>query len=628
MTLARWQATIVDEAGNVLPAASVTVRKESTGALAALFSDRAGVTGVANPRTADADGFVYFYTRGGAYKITATLGAVTSEVRHVAVGTAAELDIGDLSSYAGMRYDFATSTSAGASAGTMRANNANLTAATNLYFADDDADENDNETYLAAVGNSDSTVRGHVILRKPTSGEHIIYSITGGATNGSGFVTVPVSFVSGALSLAANDEFVAVFLRTGDAGDDGEDGDFVLDIVTGSRDYYVRADGNNSNTGLADSAGGAFATWQKCADVLKTLYITTGITVRFRAGVNGLSTPITLTGSAGVDICSISGWSGGGAVEFRGDTTTPGNIKLTGSNAAVFNVRGLLGSGLTFRGFEFASSSAGGRSVRHGGIGNVHMHTNDYSTEAQVQVEAPTAYLDFEGTTNAIVGNVTLDRFVDCDAGFVYMGTGTFNIAGTVTMTSAFITARNGGKTLANGETYNVTGSVTGKRFSVDCISGIRTGGLGINHFPGNAAGTVDPGGVYDVDLHGTPALSFTAQLKFGGNSVGMTGTFTGNATRIGDWIIGDISISLTAKGSSTGSATITGLPFTAATPGGGAPFLDGVTLGSGLCPQFDCSGTSIRLRHINQTTGSNGAMDDTMFTNTSGIKLAFTYKV
>ena len=54
----------------------------------------------------------------------------------------------------------------------------------------------------------------------------------------------------------------------------------------------------------------------------------------------------------------------------------------------------------------------------------------------------------------------------------------------------------------------------------------------------------------------------FTPSLKFGGNSVGQTGTFNGYYTLIGNRCFFNLEISLTAKGSSTGTATITGLPF------------------------------------------------------------------
>jgi hypothetical protein len=93
MVLARWQATIVDDAGNVQPAASVTVREETSGnPLANLFSDRAGVVSTGNPITADADGFAAFHVAGGAYQITATKGSFTRTWRYVGVGTMGEED--------------------------------------------------------------------------------------------------------------------------------------------------------------------------------------------------------------------------------------------------------------------------------------------------------------------------------------------------------------------------------------------------------------------------------------------------------------------------------------------------------------------------------------------------------
>lgn len=92
MALARWQRTIVDDEGNVLPLAAVEVRNEATGNLAPLKSDRAGASGIANPGTADAEGFFSFHVTGGAYQIIATSGAFTQTWRYVAIGTAAETD--------------------------------------------------------------------------------------------------------------------------------------------------------------------------------------------------------------------------------------------------------------------------------------------------------------------------------------------------------------------------------------------------------------------------------------------------------------------------------------------------------------------------------------------------------
>lgn len=90
--LAAWQATIVDESGNIQAAASVEVLLESSGATAALFSDRDGASPISNPVTAGSDGFVRFYAAGGAYRINATLGAFSRTWRHVAIGLLGERD--------------------------------------------------------------------------------------------------------------------------------------------------------------------------------------------------------------------------------------------------------------------------------------------------------------------------------------------------------------------------------------------------------------------------------------------------------------------------------------------------------------------------------------------------------
>lgn len=92
MALARWQRTIVDQAGNILPGATVEVRLESTGNLAAIKTTRAGTVGKDNPFVADADGYAYFYAAGGNYEITATSGVVSITWPDVAIGTASETD--------------------------------------------------------------------------------------------------------------------------------------------------------------------------------------------------------------------------------------------------------------------------------------------------------------------------------------------------------------------------------------------------------------------------------------------------------------------------------------------------------------------------------------------------------
>lgn len=96
-TIARFQATAIDDEGNVVPLASIEVRQEIVGSpLASLFSDRSGASPIGNPFTADADGYFAFHVAGGAYKITASLGGFSRTWRYVGIGTASELDVEDI----------------------------------------------------------------------------------------------------------------------------------------------------------------------------------------------------------------------------------------------------------------------------------------------------------------------------------------------------------------------------------------------------------------------------------------------------------------------------------------------------------------------------------------------------
>jgi hypothetical protein len=83
-----FQRTVTNSSGDVLPGASVEVRRESDNALVQLYADRAGTVLLPNPTTADSDGFVQFFAASSNYKITATSGAGTVVWRYVDIGSA------------------------------------------------------------------------------------------------------------------------------------------------------------------------------------------------------------------------------------------------------------------------------------------------------------------------------------------------------------------------------------------------------------------------------------------------------------------------------------------------------------------------------------------------------------
>lgn len=95
-----YQSHAVDESGNILAGASVEVRSETTGNLVTLYSGRTSGA-LANPFTADADGYFRFHTVGDFLKVrvyTGSSASPTSEriFRYVPVGLAGGYDIDQL----------------------------------------------------------------------------------------------------------------------------------------------------------------------------------------------------------------------------------------------------------------------------------------------------------------------------------------------------------------------------------------------------------------------------------------------------------------------------------------------------------------------------------------------------
>lgn len=167
--------------------------------------------------------------------------------------------------------------------------------------------------------------------------------------------------------------------------------------------------------------------------------------------------------------------------------------------------------------------------------------------------------------------------------------------------------------------TVNVTGAAT-LSSTLDVTGAATVGGtLGVTGVATFTAAPVFPVG------------TFTPALKFGGGSTGMTGTFEGAYVRSGQEVHVSIRIVLTAKGSSTGNATITGLPFTT------AAFFEGLSvkyfdnLGAsvaGIYPYMGVSTTTVTLTSLAAGGAASVAnMTEASFANNTTLILTGTYR-
>ena len=104
MALARYEGVAVNLAGDVIPNATVDVRRDQPGRpVVPLFSDREGTVAIGNPITTDSEGKFAFHVSGGVYYIRVYTGPSQQPLqeyvrRYQAIGTAAERDVEDLAS--------------------------------------------------------------------------------------------------------------------------------------------------------------------------------------------------------------------------------------------------------------------------------------------------------------------------------------------------------------------------------------------------------------------------------------------------------------------------------------------------------------------------------------------------
>ena len=127
------------------------------------------------------------------------------------------------------------------------------------------------------------------------------------------------------------------------------------------------------------------------------------------------------------------------------------------------------------------------------------------------------------------------------------------------------------------GDSFGVLGSGVTGGTGLTAIAGVTTGSGNVTIANGNLvigtsgkgidfSATSDAGGMTSELLDDYEEGTWTAVLQFGGASVGIvyiSDGQTGTYTKIGNIVIAKGFIGISNNGSSTGSADITGLPFT-----------------------------------------------------------------
>lgn len=250
----------------------------------------------------------------------------------------------------------------------------------------------------------------------------------------------------------------------------------VREKLTAPRTYYVRTDGSDANTGMSNTAGGAFATIQKAVDTFAPLDLN-GQTATIQVGDGTWTAPVSVT------------------------QTINGPITITGNVAAPDNVLFSLGAGSCF-------TASGGTTrvvVQHiklqtAGISAL-VATGGAILTGQNLTLGACGYAHLAATEQGriviadacrIVGGAP--SFANLDNAFLNATLANFTLTGTPTFTN-FIFAY--AMSYARIVLATFTGAATGKRYQVESNSYISVNAAGENYLPGNAAGTKASGGQY-----------------------------------------------------------------------------------------------------------------------------------
>jgi hypothetical protein len=249
----------------------------------------------------------------------------------------------------------------------------------------------------------------------------------------------------------------------------------VREKLTATRTYYVRTDGNDANTGLVDSAAGAFLTIQKAWDVAQALDgAGQDIYIYVRAG--------TYTAGLAITTFPVSP----NLVAIVGDDTTPANVTISTAGQCVYTqVSGVI----SLSGFAYTSSGGACIDINHPGA-MINLGKASFGSAAGAHIYIRRGYLQ-PGQNYTITAGAVAHIQTNYTAAFFEAWGKTITITGTPAFSTAFAFAN--GCSLISIGSMTYTGAATGSIYSVNSNAVINTYG---DTLPGDAAGTTATGGV------------------------------------------------------------------------------------------------------------------------------------
>ncbi|MBS0250156.1 MAG: DUF2793 domain-containing protein [Proteobacteria bacterium] len=253
------------------------------------------------------------------------------------------------------------------------------------------------------------------------------------------------------------------------------------ETLTADRTYYVRADGSDSNTGRANTFGGAFLTIQKAYDVIASTLDLGGFKVAISIGAG------TFAGG----LLVAQPWSGGGSIIVTGAGSS--TIISTTNKDAISNTSSLPGAMLV-QNMTLQTTTGGGGLVNYG-VGTINFGGITFGACATYHAAAIGGSAVVQAVANYSITGGAISHLFAATGGSVFVEGLTLTLTGTPAFVSAFARALSLGAIIADGLTFS--GAATGARYAVLLNAIINTVTGNVNYFPGNSAGSAASGGQY-----------------------------------------------------------------------------------------------------------------------------------
>ncbi len=252
--------------------------------------------------------------------------------------------------------------------------------------------------------------------------------------------------------------------------------------LSANRTYYIRTDGSDSNNGLANSSGGAFATPQAALNAAAKIDFN-GFVVTIQIGDG------TYTGY--ISIPAMVGQAGVGSLLIQGNVTTPSNVVLTQAGSYQSTITVPQRAAVTLSSFRVAATNNGYGFQNSGGT--INYSNIDFGACAVYHIFA-------EGGLTLQTGNVTIsgNAIAHWGAGagaYIKSQNRTITASTSIAFGVGFAAVTSAGVVASNGNTFS--GTFTGPRYNATANGVINTYGSGSSYFPGGTAGSTATGGQY-----------------------------------------------------------------------------------------------------------------------------------